>query len=54
MSAGPPPAPSTRSTFFPNTLGEHKMTNLFTVGGKLGYAWDRWMIYARAVGPRPT
>jgi outer membrane immunogenic protein len=32
--------------FFPNTLGEHKMTNLATVGGKLGYAWDRWMIYA--------
>ena len=24
---------------------EHKITNLFTVGGKLGYAWDRWMIY---------
>ena len=29
-----------------NTFGEHKITNLFTVGGKLGYAWDRWMIYA--------
>jgi outer membrane immunogenic protein len=32
--------------FTPNTLGEHKMTNLATVGGKLGYAWDRWMIFA--------
>ena len=29
-----------------NTIGEHKITNLFTAGGKLGYAWDRWMIYA--------
>ena len=29
-----------------NTFGEHKITNLFTAGGKLGYAWDRWMIYA--------
>ena len=28
-----------------NTFGEHKITNLFTAGGKLGYAWDRWMIY---------
>jgi outer membrane immunogenic protein len=32
--------------FTANTFGEHKMTNLFTAGGKLGYAWDRWMIYA--------
>jgi outer membrane immunogenic protein len=29
-----------------NTIGEHKITNLFTAGGKLGYAWDRWMLYA--------
>jgi outer membrane immunogenic protein len=31
--------------FTPNTAGEHKLTNLFTVGPRLGYAWDRWMIY---------
>jgi outer membrane immunogenic protein len=24
----------------------NKMTNLFTVGPRLGYAWDRWMIFA--------
>jgi outer membrane immunogenic protein len=29
-----------------NTFGEHKITNLFTVGPRLGYAWDRWMIFA--------
>jgi outer membrane immunogenic protein len=31
--------------FFPNNLSEHKITNLFTAGGRLGYAWDRWMIF---------
>jgi outer membrane immunogenic protein len=31
--------------FTANTLGEHKITNIFTVGPKLGYAFDRWMIY---------
>lgn len=31
--------------FFPNTAGEHKLTNLFTVGPRLGFAWDRWMIF---------
>lgn len=31
----------------PNTLtAEHKMTSLFTLGPRLGYAWDRWMIFA--------
>ena len=25
--------------------GEHKVTDLFTVGPRLGFAWDRWMIY---------
>jgi outer membrane immunogenic protein len=30
----------------PNTFFEHKITNLFTVGPRLGYAWDRWMIFA--------
>jgi outer membrane immunogenic protein len=32
--------------FAADRLGEHKITNLFTVGPRLGYAWDRWMIYA--------
>jgi outer membrane immunogenic protein len=32
--------------FAPNTFGEHKITNLFTLGPRLGYAWDRWMIFA--------
>jgi hypothetical protein len=25
---------------------QHKITKLFTVGPRLGYAWDRWMIFA--------
>jgi outer membrane immunogenic protein len=29
-----------------NTFFEHKITNLFTVGPRLGFAWDRWMIFA--------
>ena len=32
--------------FEPNVFGEHKITNLFTVGPRLGYAWDRVMIFA--------
>jgi outer membrane immunogenic protein len=32
--------------FLPNTFAEHKMTNLFTVGPRIGYAWDRFMIFA--------
>jgi outer membrane immunogenic protein len=32
--------------FTPNTFAEQKITNLFTVGPRLGYAWDRVMIYA--------
>ena len=32
--------------FDPNNAGEHKMTNLFTVGPRLGYAWDRLLIFA--------
>ena len=31
--------------FVPNTFSEHKITNLFTAGGRLGYAWDRFMIF---------
>jgi outer membrane immunogenic protein len=30
----------------PDSFGEHKITNLFTAGPRLGYAWDRWMIFA--------
>ena len=32
--------------FTANTFAEHKITNLFTVGPRLGYAWDRLMIFA--------
>jgi outer membrane immunogenic protein len=33
--------------FFPGLqVGEHKITNLFTVGPRLGWAWDRWLIFA--------
>jgi outer membrane immunogenic protein len=33
----------TAAGFTPDTLGEHKMTNLFTVGPRIGLAFDRWM-----------
>jgi outer membrane immunogenic protein len=29
----------------PNFEAYNKITNLFTVGPRLGFAWDRWMIY---------
>ena len=29
-----------------NVLGEHKITNLFTVGPRLGFAWDRFLVFA--------
>ena len=29
-----------------NTFLQHKITNLFTVGPRLGYAWDRFMVFA--------
>jgi outer membrane immunogenic protein len=32
--------------FAANTSAQHKLTNLFTVGPRLGYAWDRWMLFA--------
>ena len=32
--------------FAADTAADNKITNLFTVGPRLGYAWDRWMIYA--------
>jgi outer membrane immunogenic protein len=28
-----------------NTVAYNKITNLFTVGPRLGFAWDRWMVY---------
>jgi outer membrane immunogenic protein len=31
--------------FAANLSAYNKITNLFTVGPRLGYAWDRWMIY---------
>jgi outer membrane immunogenic protein len=31
--------------FTPNTTGEHRITNLGTIGPKLGFAFDRFMIY---------
>jgi outer membrane immunogenic protein len=31
--------------FNANLLSEHKITNIFTVGPRLGFAWDRWMIF---------
>jgi outer membrane immunogenic protein len=33
-------------TFLPGQFAEHKMTNLFTVGPRIGLAFDRWMIFA--------
>jgi outer membrane immunogenic protein len=36
----PAPAPAVTFDAF------NKITNLFTVGPRLGYAWDRWMIFA--------
>ena len=30
----------------PTRSSQHKITNLFTVGPRLGYAWDRFMIFA--------
>jgi outer membrane immunogenic protein len=31
--------------FRPYVASEHKITNLFTFGPRIGFAWDRWMIY---------
>jgi outer membrane immunogenic protein len=31
--------------FTANTVAQHKITNLFTAGPRLGYAWDRWMVF---------
>jgi outer membrane immunogenic protein len=32
--------------FEPNIFGEHKIVNLVTAGARLGYAWDRLLIFA--------
>src|SRR4051794_3958962 len=32
--------------FAANTSAQHKLTNLFTLGPRLGYACDRWMLFA--------
>jgi outer membrane immunogenic protein len=32
--------------FPPNAFAEHKITNLFTAGPRLGYAWDRLLVFA--------
>jgi outer membrane immunogenic protein len=37
---------NTSPLFGPTQFAEHKMTNLFTLGPRIGYAWDRWMIFA--------
>src|SRR5262249_53766948 len=31
--------------FIAGAVAHNKITNIFTVGPRLGYAWDRWMIY---------
>jgi len=31
--------------FAADTSAHHRINNLFTVGPRLGFAWDRWMIY---------
>jgi len=48
LAAGPCPAGAAGPVgvgFTPNTTGEHKITNLFTIGPKIGIAFDRWMVY---------
>src|SRR3954467_13354271 len=36
--------------FVANLTHEEKMTNLFTVGPRLGYAWDRWLVFVTGGG----
>jgi outer membrane immunogenic protein len=40
--------------FVANLTHEEKMTNLFTVGPRLGYAWDRWMVFVTGGGASAT
>jgi outer membrane immunogenic protein len=40
--------------FGANLVNETKMTNLFTVGPRLGYAWDRWMWFVTGGGASAT
>jgi outer membrane immunogenic protein len=37
--------PAGEGLFLEDTAGEHKITNLFTIGPRLGWAWDNWMIF---------
>jgi outer membrane immunogenic protein len=45
---------NTSPIFGPFQFAEHKMTNLFTVGPRLGYAWDRWMWFVEGGGASAT
>jgi outer membrane immunogenic protein len=36
---------NTSPIFGPTQFAEHKMTNLFTVGPRIGMAFDRWMVF---------
>src|SRR5262245_61045197 len=36
---------NTSPIFGPTQFAEHKMTNLFTLGPRLGWAVDRWMLF---------
>jgi outer membrane immunogenic protein len=36
---------NTSPVFGPTQFAEHKMTNLFTLGPRLGLAFDRWMLF---------
>jgi outer membrane immunogenic protein len=42
------------SWFGSNITSEHKITNLFTFGPRIGFAWDRWMIFATGGGAAAT
>ncbi len=39
------PNPPFNGAGAPGLTAYNKITNLFTVGPRLGFAWDRWMIY---------
>ena len=39
--------------FEENIFGEHKIIDLFTAGARLGYAWDRLLVFATGASPPP-